>query len=131
MISRLIAVLFLISVASTVTAQIVEVPDSSAVNGVGKVFQITNSEFINVTVESSNDVFGYIQSIPQQIIINVAKPSPEILTTTLTVSNLVPETNYMLIKNGAFEDIVTDEAGKYVFEVDLSQPQKMMIVNQQ
>jgi hypothetical protein len=127
MISRLIAFLFLSSFSSAALAQVSENQDSSAVTGVGKVFEITTSEFINVTVESSNDVFAYVQSVPQQITINVAKPAPELNSTTLTIKNLAPETTYKLIKNGIMEEIVADQSGIYSFELDLTLPQKMLI----
>ena len=128
MISRLIAIMFLCSCTSSLFAQISEVPDSSAVNGVGKIFTITNSEFINVTVESTSEIFGYVQSIPQKIVINVAKPVPEINATTLTVKNLAAESTYFLVKEGTIEEIVTDENGTYSFDADLAQPAKYLIV---
>ena len=129
--SRLITVLFLLALSSTAFSQIQQIPDSSAVTGVGTVFEITNSDFVNVTVESSNNVFAYVQSFEQQITINIAKPAPEILSTSLMVRNLAPETTYTLIKNGRVEEIVTDESGAYACEVDLSLPQKMIITAKQ
>lgn len=131
MVLRLIVVLFLFSCSSSVFAQIQEVPDSAAVTGVGKVFEVKNSPFINVTVESSNDVFGYVQSLDQEISINIAKPVPELLSTVLTIKNLAPATSYNLIKNGMLNSIMTDEAGTYQCEVDLSLPQKIQITNHQ
>jgi hypothetical protein len=131
MVSRLIVFLFALSLSSTVFAQVSEMPDSSAVTGVGKVFAITTSDYLNVTVESSNDIFAYIQSVPQQVTINVAKPQPEILSTTLTIRNLTPETSYTLIKNGSTEVIVSDDAGVYVCVLDLALPQKMQITTNQ
>ena len=131
MVSRFIISFFIFSISSAAIAQINQVPDSSAVNGVGRIFEITNSDFINVTVECSDDVFAYVQSMNQVITINIAKPDPELLSTTLTVKNLAPETGYNLVKNGRLEAITTDETGGYTCEVDLSLPQKMQIFRQQ
>lgn len=125
--SRLIALIFVLSLTSMVFGQLHQVPDSSAVTGLGKVFEITNSQFLNITVESSNDIFAYVQSIPQQITINAAKPKPEILSTILTIRNLIPEKNYYLTKNGNTETIVTDKDGVYACDLDLSMPQKILI----
>ena len=131
MISRFIISCFIFAISTAAIAQIHQVPDSSAVNGVGTIFEITNSEYINVTVESSDDVFAYVQSMNQAITINVAKPVPELLSTTLTIKNLSPETSYNFVKNGRHEVITTDEAGVYECTVDLALPQKIQIFPQQ
>ncbi len=127
MMIRMTFSLLLISLLSMLYAQVYEIPDSSAVTGVGSVFEIKRSEFLNITVESSKTVFAYVQSTNQQIIINVAKPGPEDLTTTLTIKNLTPETSYNLIRNGVSEVIYPDDSGMYQCEVNLTNPQKIMI----
>ena len=131
MASRLTALLFLFSLTAATFAQVQELPDSSAVTGVGTTFAITNSDFINVTVESSSNVFAYVQSSGRQISINVAKPEPALLSTTLTIKNLTPETAYNLITNGRLESIVSDESGTYTVNVDLSLPQNLVITPRQ
>lgn len=131
MFSRLIGFLFVLTISSSAIGQVTEVPDSSAVTGVSHLFEITNSAFLNVAVESTQEIFAYIKSVPQEILLNIAKPKPEIQSTTLTIKNLVPETRYNLTRNGETEIIVTDELGAYVCEVDLSQPQKMLITPNQ
>ncbi|MBN1759503.1 MAG: hypothetical protein JW863_14335 [Chitinispirillaceae bacterium] len=131
MVARLIAGLFLLSLSSSAIAQIQEIPDSAAVTGIGNVFEVTTSDFINVRVESSNDIFAYVQSFGQQISINVAKPNPEILSTILNIKNLSPETEYNLVTNGRLETIVSDESGTYTVEVDLSLPKNLVITPRQ
>ncbi|HEX2957952.1 MAG TPA: hypothetical protein VHO70_14050 [Chitinispirillaceae bacterium] len=131
MFPRLISFLFALSLSSATFAQIQEVPDSAAVTGVGKIFEIKTSDFLNITVESTNDVFGYVQSILHEITINIAKPEPQIQSTTLTVKNLEPQKSYNLVKNGNSEVMTSDENGSYTFEVDLSLPQKIQIYQHQ
>lgn len=131
MFPRLFTLLFALSFSSATFAQIQEVPDSSAVTGVGKSFEIKTSSFLNITVESTQEVFGYVQSIPREITINVAKPEPQIQSTFLTIKKLSPRTSYNLIKNGIAEIITTDDNGNYSFEADLSLPQKIQIYPQQ
>lgn len=131
MMIRMTFFLLLLSLSSMLYAQVYEIPDSSAVTGVGSVFEIKRSEFLNITVESSKDVFAYVQSINQQIIINVAKPGPEDLTVTLTIRNLTPENGYNLIRNGVSEVIFPDNTGIYQCEVNLTNPQKILICARQ
>jgi hypothetical protein len=127
MFPRFFSLIFALSLSSVIFAQIHEIPDSSAVTGIGKIFAVQNSNFLNIVVESTVDVFGYVQSIPQEITINVAKPEPQIQSTVLTVKKLIPQTSYNLIENGSTEVITTDDSGNYTFEVDLSLPQKIQI----
>lgn len=131
MFPRLFTLLFVLSLSSVTFAQVQQVPDSSAVTGLGTYFEINNSTFLNIIVESSENVFGYVQSIPQEIKINVAKPDAEIQSTLLTIRNFTAQTSYNLIKNGIPEVITSDERGNYTFEVDLSLPQTIQITPHQ
>jgi hypothetical protein len=123
----MILFLSVFALSSSVFAQIHEIPDSAVTTGLGKIFQVTSSEFLNVTVECSDSVYAYVQSVPQQVMINVAKPIPELQSTTLTVKNLISETTYNITKNGSTDLIITDKSGTYICDIDLSLPQKILI----
>jgi hypothetical protein len=131
MFPRFFALIIAFSLSSVTFAQVHEVPDSSAVTGVGTYFKINSSAFLNIIVESSENVFGYVQSIPQEITINVAKPDADIQSTVLSIRNLTAQTSYNLIKNGIQEVITSDDRGNYTFEVDLSLPQTIQITPHQ
>jgi hypothetical protein len=123
----MVLLLLAFALSSLIFAQVREIPDSSATTGLGKIFQVTSSQYLNVTVECADSVYAYVQSNSQQVMINVAKPIPELVSTTLIIKNLIPETAYIITKNGNNDLIKTDKSGTYSFDIDLALPQKILV----
>jgi hypothetical protein len=123
----MVLLLLAFALSSLIFAQVREIPDSSATTGLGKIFQVTSSQYLNVTVECADSVYAYVQSNSQQVMINVAKPIPELVSTTLIIKNLLPETAYIITKNGNNDLIKTDKSGTYSFDIDLALPQKILV----
>ncbi|MFP4417516.1 MAG: hypothetical protein ACOC41_05320 [Chitinivibrionales bacterium] len=128
MISRFLVFLCVSVLSVSTFAQVQQVKDDpAAVIGVGKHFEIAHSEFIDIIVESTNDVLGYVKSAQEKITINIAKPNATVYETSITVRNLTPGETYYLTKNGSTETIIVGETGTHAMDLDLSIPQKMLI----
>lgn len=92
------------------------------IEGTGTYFEITDSEYLDVAVESSEVVHLRLESIPETIVMDIASAS-EATITYLTLSGFEPSRTYYkyedTYRNGSA--IEMDAEGMYVYEQDLSE----------
>jgi len=96
--------------------------------GEGTHFEVSDSEYLNLTADSSELIWLRIDSIPGLVTIEVESAGAA-LATVLTLSGLAPSTTYY-----AYEDdfhngsaLVTDELGSCSFAQDLTVAHRLII----
>lgn len=100
------------------------------VEGTGSYFKVKDSEYLNVTLESTAAIKVVLESIPEIISLSVETPREEINSTILKIGGLEPNRTYYKYENG-FENeafFITDENGSYAFYQEISQPTKIWIL---
>lgn len=104
-------------------------PVEGAIQGTGTHFAVTESEYLNVGLDSADPIEASIESVPQMVLVKVKTGSAAIVSTSLTISGLLPLTTYHRYEDDytVHEEFTTDESGKYVFVQDLSEPHLIYI----
>lgn len=99
----------------------------AAVIGTGTVFNVTDSEYLNVTVHSTEEVELALQSLPH--VITIAIRPAAAASTQLTLSGLAALHTYYKYENDLSQvtKFQTDENGAYTYVQDLSQPHLILI----
>lgn len=96
--------------------------------GSGTHFEISNSEYLNIILDSTEEVSLHLESIPETISISL-EASTEATSTEFTLSGFLPNTNYYKYEDG-YETLVmftTDENGSYVYTQDIAQQHNIFI----
>lgn len=96
---------------------------SGKTEGTGNYFEITDSRYLNIILESSAEIKTSLESIPRMISLNIEAVSAETATATLTLRSLESNKTYYFYQdsyqNGAV--FISDESGKITWEQDLTQ----------
>jgi len=96
--------------------------------GTGKYFEIKDSEYLNITLKSTEEIKAVLESIPRMISLNIESSSTA-TSTNLTLENLEPNKTYYKYqdsyKNKAV--FVSNENGTLSWEQDLTQPHYIWI----
>ena len=89
----------------------------------GTFFEVMDSEYINVTLQSSESISLALVSIPSMVMMNV-EAAEGASSTQMTLGGLAPLTTYYMYEDSYAnkEVITTDENGSYSWEQDLSAP---------
>ena len=100
--------------------------------GTGTFFQITDSSYLNITLDSTQSIKLNLQSIPEMLTMQIeADPSlnPLPSSTTLTLSNLEPNKTYYLYQDNYhnLEQFITDTNGNYTYPQDLTSSHLILI----
>ena len=94
------------------------------VEGAGTFFEIKGSEYLNISLTSSQEIKVVIESVPRMISTNIEPAVPEITISDLTIKGLEPNKTYYKYEN-SYKNLVVfipDENGEYGWQQDLSQP---------
>lgn len=119
------AVIFLFFIPLTSSAQSPESEDlfhlPGTIEGTGTRFEITDSEYLNITLDSSEEITAKIESMPEMVIINV-NASEKFSFANLKISGLSSNTIYHKYEDDYHNHtpFVSDENGVFSFEQDLS-----------
>ncbi len=107
---------FLVLTAGTVTAE--NLPGT--LSGEGTHFEITDSVYLNITVDTTETVTATIESIPETINISLM-PVTSAANTQVTVGGLEPDRVYYKYVNSSEvpEEFTTDSSGQHSFVQDL------------
>ncbi|MEW6067778.1 MAG: NosD domain-containing protein [Nitrospirota bacterium] len=103
----------------------VEATTSLEFNGIleatGTHFALTQSEYLNVTVDSTETITLKLESIPEMVTLHI-EASAVATTTTLTLGGFLPQTAYYKYQDdySNVEAFTTDENGKYTYTQDIS-----------
>ncbi|MBI4690146.1 MAG: hypothetical protein HY754_07755 [Nitrospirae bacterium] len=69
------------------------------VEGTGTHFEVTDSEYLNVTLDSSETIALRLESIPDMIIMNIESAS-DAASTQINISGFQPSTKYYKYEDG-------------------------------
>jgi len=102
---------------------------SGATEGIGTHFEITDSNYLNITLDSSERVYVSLESVPETIVIGVIPIASNSASTTITISGLPP--NAWLFKyEDNYHNLIqfrTDSNGAYSFAQDTTSPHIIFI----
>ena len=98
------------------------------VEGTGTYFEIADSEYLNVAVESSEVIHLRLESIPETIVMNITSAN-DATSTQLTLMGFEPSTTYYKYEDSYHNGsaIEMDAEGMYVYDQDLSEPHLIFI----
>ena len=101
------------------------------VEGIGTNFEVTGSDYLDVTLSSSETIQLYLESIPETILMKFT-PVSEAVTAQITLSGLASNTTYYKTEDNIPEHVVftSDANGSYSFQQDLSQTHIVFILTQ-
>ena len=98
------------------------------IEGTGTHFEITDGEYLNITLDSSEPVHVTLESVPQMVLLDI-EADQGATSTALTLGGFAPSTTYYKYEddyhNGAA--FTTDENGTYAYAQDLSGPHLVFI----
>ena len=109
---------FILANASTVLAE--GMPGT--IEGTGTHFEIIDSAYLNITLDSTETISVMLQSVPQIVTLYIQQ-SAEAASTTITIAGLQPLTTYYKYEDNYYNlvEFTTDGTGKYAYAQDLSQ----------
>jgi len=102
-------------------------PIPGRVEGRGTHFEIKDSDYLHITLESEKEIEVVLESIPRMISLNLASSTET--TTTLTLKGLEPNKKYFKYEDTHKNEteIFTDENGNYSWQQDLTEPHHIWI----
>lgn len=104
----------------------VQTPDDPLTGGMaegtGVHFQVLDSQYLNITMDTVDPVKASIESVPEMILMKIEAESSDVLSTSVTLGGFLPSTTYHRYENGYtnHETFTTDTNGKYAFIQDLT-----------
>lgn len=98
------------------------------IEATGTHFEVTNSEYLNISFDSSEEVKLRLESVPQMVTMYVESASGA-LSTQITLSGFAPETTYHKYEDNYHnhEPFTTDVNGSYTYTQDLSVPHTVFV----
>lgn len=131
---RTYSVLFFISIVVASGAQVHEAHaaefDSIGVTqGEGTHFQISDSDYLNVTLESVEVITLRMKSVPEMITMRIAPTSALATSTQITITGFLPHTTYYKYEDNYHNlaEILSDENGAYAYTQDISKSHRIFI----
>ena len=97
-------------------------------NATGTHFELSNSDYLNVVLDSSESVKSTVESVPQMVIMNFESAS-NATSTKMVMRGLAPHTSYQKYEDD-YHNLVTfttDSSGSYTYTQDLSKPHFVFI----
>ncbi len=97
-------------------------------NATGTHFELSNSNYLNVVLDSSESVKSTLESMPQMVIMNI-ESSSSATTTKIIMRGLAPHTSYQKYEDDYHKLVTftTDGNGSYAYTQDLSKPHFVFI----
>ncbi|PJA87631.1 MAG: hypothetical protein CO140_03295 [Candidatus Moranbacteria bacterium CG_4_9_14_3_um_filter_40_7] len=124
---------FLFCAISVLSAQAQEAPEDlfripGIIEGTGKNFAITDSEYLNISLTSSEDITAGIESAPEMIVMDI-RASNESYFSNFILSGLSANTTYHKYQDDYhnYAPLISDENGKAFFVQDVSQDHLVFI----
>ena len=94
------------------------------IEGTGTYFETKDSEYLNISLTSSQEIKVVIESVPRMISLNIKPAVPETVPSNLTIKGLEPNKTYYKYEN-SYKNLavfVANENGEYSWQQDLSLP---------
>jgi parallel beta-helix repeat protein len=123
----LLVVAIALATAAPVWAQALASPPG-VVEGTGTHFEITDSEYLNTTLDSSEPVTVMLESVPRAVTLHI-EAAEGAAAAQLTLSGFEPDTEYHLYQDDYHNHtpFTTDDSGSYTYLQDLASPHLVMI----
>ena len=120
----MIVLVFLFLSVFTVSAQVSEESFRApgTVEGAGKHFEITDSEYLNIALESSENVMVRVESIPEMIVLDI-KASESASSADFILSGFPANATFHKYQDGYenYAPLISDSNGIVYFEQNISQ----------
>jgi parallel beta-helix repeat protein len=103
-------------------------PGPAAVEGTGTHFEVTDSDYLNITLDSSELVTVVLESVPRAVTLHI-EAADRAATTELTLGGFGPDTEYHLYEDDYHNHtpFTTDGSGSYTYLQDLASAHLVMI----
>ena len=94
---------------------------SGRLEGEGTHFELMGSDYLNITLDSSEPIKVVLESIPEIVALDI-EPVSEATSTQITLSGFEPLTTYYKYEDGYqnLDSFISDGLGKYTYIQDLS-----------
>lgn len=116
-------VIILFSATLSSSAQVAEEPPHTpgVVEGTGTHLEITDSEYLNISLSSSEDLSARIESMPEMVVLEI-NASTGALSSNIRISGFSPNTTYHKYEDDYHNhaSFSADENGVFYFNQDLS-----------
>ncbi|KKQ39547.1 MAG: Cell surface protein [Candidatus Moranbacteria bacterium GW2011_GWC2_37_73] len=112
--------IFLFSTSSVMADEEKLFPGS--VSGTGMHFEIVDSEYLNITLDSSENIKVRMESAPEMVVLETENLNAAI-SSSLIISGFLPNTTYYKYQDNydTYQSFVSDEKGSFSFIQDISQ----------
>ncbi len=98
------------------------------IKGTGNYFEINDSDYLNITFESSEPVHLRLESAPQMVVMEI-EAAGEITSTLITLTGFEPLTTYYKYQDDYHNltEFITNESGSYTYTQDLTERRLVFI----
>lgn len=101
--------------------------DIAFIEGTGTIFEITNSQYLDVMLTSSEEILLRMESLPGVISINFENVGLSSIS-SITITGFEPGRSYYHYQDGSLQDVfVPDYTGSYSYTQDLLMPHHVYI----
>jgi len=104
-----------------------KIPIPGRVEGKGTHFEIKDSDYLNIILDSEKEIEVVLESIPKMISLNIVSSTEA--TATLTLKGLEPNKKYFKYEDTHKNEteFFTDQSGSYSWQQDLTKPHHIWI----
>jgi len=98
------------------------------IEGSGTHFELTDSEYLDMTLKSSSPVHLMLESVPEMVVMNLEASEPA-TSTKITLNGLLASTTYYKYEDNFHNasTFTTDAEGSYAYTQDLTKPHLVFI----
>jgi parallel beta-helix repeat protein len=127
-----VLLLSLVNTGTVLAEEPLPLPDEPQIpwriEGNGTHFELNNSDYLNVTLDSSEHIYLFLESVPEIVTMYVESASGT-SSTTITLSGFIPLTTYHKYEDDYHNHtaFTTDANGNYTYIQDLSEPHIVFI----
>ncbi len=121
----LLASLLLFAVAVSASAG-PEVPGT--IEGTGTSFEVSDSDYLNITLQSSEPVYLILESVPEMVVMDI-EAAGQATAAEITLGGFAPSADYYKYEDNYHngKTITTDSSGGYTYTQELSEPHLVFI----
>jgi parallel beta-helix repeat protein len=96
--------------------------------GTGTHFELNNSRYLNITLDSSEPIKLVLESVPEMVTMHIESASG-VVSTKITLGGFAPQTTYHKYEDDYHNHVAftTDANGRYNYAQDLSKPHLVFI----
>ena len=99
------------------------------ISGTGLAFQITDSEYLNIGIESTETIIARLESVPQTIMLMVGPVASSATSTQITLTGFLPNTTYYKYEDSYhnLSVFISDDSGAYSYTQSISKTHLIFI----